>query len=390
MRKILHVIDSLRPEMGGPSRIVSNLLTRFASDSEFRLEPLITEGLIARPGRVGRMLHDLVLLSYKGLFSESIECAVGSSALVHLHGMWDLAHFPLAKECQDKSIPYVVQPRGMMEPWALAQKKLKKKIGCVLFQNNIISKSSVLIATSRQEARSIRSFYSRAEIAVVPNSTSFPLIKNARLANRRSIVSRTLNLFFFGRIHEKKNLIGIVDAIGLYSKFGLKVELRIAGSDETGHLRKVFSRARNIGIASNIKYLGMLCMSELIDQLTGCDLVLAPSFSENFGNVVLESLSQGVPVVVSNEMPWSVIADLQAGFSTEPDASSIAGCLLEFAHKDELERLKMAQSALELAERFDVAAIDARLKTLYRWVLDGGVKPEFVYECNDNFGERDL
>ena len=50
------------------------------------------------------------------------------------------------------------------------------------------------------------------------------------------------------------------------------------------------------------------------------------SHSENFGNVVIEALSQGTPVIASKGTPWEQLAE-KAGFWIDNDENSIACCI---------------------------------------------------------------
>ncbi|TDN91691.1 glycosyltransferase family 4 protein [Microbacterium sp. BK668] len=75
----------------------------------------------------------------------------------------------------------------------------------------------------------------------------------------------------------------------------------IAGSLETepGFARDVRQRARTAGIADRVLFPGVLTGSRLEEAFRATDLVVVPSRVENFGMVVIDALSRGIPVVAS-------------------------------------------------------------------------------------------
>jgi glycosyltransferase involved in cell wall biosynthesis len=48
-------------------------------------------------------------------------------------------------------------------------------------------------------------------------------------------------------------------------------------------------------------------------------LFLFPTHGENFGHVIIESLSSGLPVLISDQTPWHDVTTYQAGFDVSND-----------------------------------------------------------------------
>ena len=78
------------------------------------------------------------------------------------------------------------------------------------------------------------------------------------------------------------------------------------------------------------------------------------SNSENFGNVVLESLSQGTPVVASKGTPWQSLEESKAGFWIDNNPKEIANCIDRIMSYSEKEYYLKRENAFALAKRFDV------------------------------------
>ena len=117
--KVLQVISSLSRRGGGPSRSA--------------------QGLVAGLNRAGVETWLMALRHGDEPWVDGVEHFVNGERfedvalrlkpqIVHLHGLWSLALHRCAGICRRWNIPYVVAPRGMLEPWSLQQKWLKKRI----------------------------------------------------------------------------------------------------------------------------------------------------------------------------------------------------------------------------------------------------------------------
>ena len=86
------------------------------------------------------------------------------------------------------------------------------------------------------------------------------------------------------------------------------------------------------------------------------------SKSENFGNVVVESLSQGTPVIASHGTPWQILSDKGAGWWINASPDDVATFVDELLMLDVGVYTQMRNNAFELSRDFDVYA------NVHRWV----------------------
>jgi len=70
--------------------------------------------------------------------------------VIHLHGLWNRFNHSAARFARRQAIPLVITPRGMLEPWCLQQKRLKKQLALWLYQRKDLRLADVLHATSEQ------------------------------------------------------------------------------------------------------------------------------------------------------------------------------------------------------------------------------------------------
>ena len=114
-------------------------------------------------------------------------------------------------------------------------------------------------------------------------------------------------VLFVSRIHPKKGLINLVDAWGILKKKSVCEQWKcvLAGPNEDGHLNQVMAHAKTVGVVDDFEYVGPV-LGETKDKLYAeADIFVLPTFSENFGSVVIEALSQGCPVITTKGAPWA-------------------------------------------------------------------------------------
>lgn len=70
----------------------------------------------------------------------------------------------------------------------------------------------------------------------------------------------------------------------------------------------------DVHVVANTKGLGGQVEEDKWLDLNGFRVILLVSESENFGNVIIEALSQGTPVIASCGTPWAEIEKKNAGF----------------------------------------------------------------------------
>ncbi len=94
-----------------------------------------------------------------------------------------------------------------------------------------------------------------------------------------------------------------------------------------------------------IEYLGFLSTTDMQQELRKCRaLLMTPRWMEAFGNVAIEALACGVPVIAYRRGgPAEIVQDGKTGFLVEPD--SVAGLVEAIARLDEIDRHTCRQQA---------------------------------------------
>jgi len=100
--------------------------------------------------------------------------------------------------------------------------------------------------------------------------------------------------------------------------------------------------------------------------------LVLPSYSENFGNVVLEAMAVGCPVVVTPEVGAAeIVRESGAGEVVDGDPSVLGPALARLL-ADRAGRLAMGERGRRVVrERYTWPAVAERMEEVYREILSG-------------------
>jgi glycosyltransferase involved in cell wall biosynthesis len=272
--------------------------------------------------------------------------------ILHVHSWWNLVAMlsTLIGICM--KVPLVVSPRGMITSYTLSF----RHTGIKHFLHKMMGRhllSCVMIhATSEKEAGDIKGYLKKVKITVIPNLVDLPDLNalnidthpkvgelkpcdfNIRLKStghkrdNASIESKRLtplNLLFLSRIDRKKGLELFFESL---SKLTIPWHLSIAGAGEADYMSGLKQLTISLKVNTHINWLGQLDNKQKYDALRKHDLLVLVSKNENFANVVLESLSVGTPVMVSDKVGLaSYICKSNLGWVCKTEADDIVRVL---------------------------------------------------------------
>ncbi len=381
----VHVVAGLHPGHGGPSRTVVKLTDALSLVTDGKVI-LLSQGLVGEPtvGSATAAIHRYdCATSFKSALALGLPIRRQLTrialdrppSLVHSHGLWAPANYWAAKAARQSGIPLIIQPRGMLEPWALSHRAWKKKLALALYQRRDLEQAAMFVATSEMECENIRRLGFRQPIAVIPNGVELNTVGVDGLS-RPAGLERTRKVLFLSRIHPKKGLLNLLNAWAKLAPKGWR--LKIAGPDEGGHLDEVKALARHLGIASVLEYAGEVDGLAKRQAYADADLFVLPTFSENFGVVVAEALAHGLPVITTRGTPWADLQTFECGWWVDIGVDPLLQALLEATALGDDMRHAMGLRGREYVRRYDWDNISQQTMDAYRWVLGQGPKPEIV------------
>ena len=291
--------------------------------------------------------------------------ALARADVCHIHGVWNVPEWWASHLAHAARVPYIISPRGMLQPKAMARGRWRKAAAFALLDRRNLKGASLLHATSEQEAGAIRALGFGVPIAVVPNGVDLdgPLAASGGVRARLDIPCDAFVVLFLGRMHRIKRLDLLADAFAAARATHPSIHLVLAGPDEHGLIPGLLRRIA--GDVAHVHATGDIHGADKWALLKDADVMVQCSDSESFGLAVVESLASGVPVIVTRTCPWSEIETHECGFWVEQTAPAIADALRTLAD-DPRRRARMGERAVALArDRYSWDAIAPQMARLY-------------------------
>lgn len=176
-------------------------------------------------------------------------------------------------------------------------------------------------------------------------------------------------LLYFGRISEEKGVLTLVKAV---EKLVSEVPLYILGTGPVEDEVKAYIDEKNLG--DRIKMLGFKSGGELKKYVAEAKCIILPSeWYENGPYAIMEAMSQGKPVIVSNYggLP-EIVEDGKTGFICKPfDSDDLKGCIEKVCALSPDKYRQMGINAVNAAKSdFDPEKYIEKLTQLYKRLID--------------------
>ena len=308
-------------------------------------------------------------------FKEQIRYADG----VHIHGIWEQSTAIAARTARALGVPYILSAHGMLEPWALRNKRLKKLIYAHLMERKNISRATCLHALTHAEADHFIRFGARSPIAVIPNGVDIPALKSPSLflSQFPSIKDKRI-ILFLGRLHPKKGLDLLLQAWAQISKLHSNTHLVLAGPNSEGTEAKLRKFVDEHGLQTTVLFTGMLREHLKWSALAAAECFVLPSYSEGLSVSVLEAMGMGLPVLITEPCNMPEVARHGTGWQIQPEVHALTVALTEILSNSPSKNLEIgARGAALIQSRYTWDTVASQMAEVYRWV-QGGPKPATV------------
>lgn len=213
--------------------------------------------------------------------------------------------------------PYIVTIRNTDINIFMKNSIMFRKLG-----EKIISKaSSVVFLTPAYKDLHLKKLISVASFknldkksCFIPNGVNDFWIRNLA-ASPKKLNASFLNILFVGKLRKNKNIVNLLEACKLIHNEGCKIQLSVVGD---GPLKELFKTSR---FEFPIYYYGFISDKEiLLNIYRDAHILAVPSFTESFGLVYAEAMSQALPVIYSKGQGIDgYFPDGFLGYAVDPD-----------------------------------------------------------------------
>jgi glycosyltransferase involved in cell wall biosynthesis len=372
---ILHIVPSFYPatSFGGPIWSTYGLCNALARQNDIALRVLTSD--TSGPSRHDRLSRDAIradlfpgytvdfrhkwaATSIAPGFITELPRLLSWADVVHVTAVYSFPTIPTLAACRIAGKPLVWSPRGALQRWEHTRRRGLKEAWERTCLTILRGHPHAIHVTSPEEGKAAQTQIPNAPIVEIPNGVDIP----ASLAARTWKPDGRTRILYLGRFDPIKGIENLIDAVALSKTPHL--ELALCGSGDATYTASLVQRIEEKRLSSIIKVVGFVEGAAKARAFEQSDICVLPSFSENFGMTVVESLSYGVPVIASRGTPWQELNTREAGDWVANDPDSLAQAIDSMAQKN---LAVMGQRGRDwMCERFDWNAVALRMSDVYR------------------------
>jgi glycosyltransferase involved in cell wall biosynthesis len=270
----------------------------------------------------------------------ALKAELSKFTVAHLHSVFLWPTWAAARLAARARIPYVVSPRGMLVKELIERRsRLAKSAWLGLIEKANLQGASAIHATSELEAAELGRFNWRLQrVATIANGIDEmrAFCDDEVSADIKELTREQPLILFFGRISWKKGLDRLFKAFALTHRG----KLVIVGPDDENMVAQLMRLARELHFGDRVRILPRSILGADKEYLyKSVQLFVLASYSENFGNTVLEAMQRGVPAIVTPEVGAAEIVRASGGgIVAEGDAKSLSAAMDRLIKDPELAR----------------------------------------------------
>jgi len=287
--------------------------------------------------------------------------------VVHENCCWMPGSALTQKWAQQLGYKVVLTPHGMLEPWILKRHYWTKKVPALcLYQKKAVVAADYLHATAESEKKNLLRLGYNNKIEVIANGIDVDKIV------MKTSWKRKKEVLFLSRIHVKKGVNFLIEAVAALKEDLKGYKVNIAGEGEETYINELKLLASRLGVDDYIHFIGGVYGNRKWELFCDADLFVLPTHSENFGIVVAEALACGTPVMTTKGTPWNELETENCGWWTEVGTNPTVCALRAFLKlsTDDLE--KMGHNGRKLVEhKYSSKKVAEDMVALYKKVING-------------------
>jgi glycosyltransferase involved in cell wall biosynthesis len=381
--RVLHVIPSMAPLDGGPTVAVQHLASALAATGvDVTIATTDSDGAGGRldmpndgPVQDGDVEYHYFARELPGTWKLSrglarwLRANVARFDVAHVHALFCHSTIAGCRTARDARVPYVLSPHGSVDPWSMNRRSWKKAPYFRLVEREHFARAAALHATAETEAAAIRALGYADRVRIIPLGVEemgvMPHVRG----------DGALRLLFLSRLHPKKGIPMLLDAVARARSGGTPVELAIAGEGPDAYKNELLARVQQLGLSSAVRFVGHIEGESKRAAFASSDVYVLASHQENFGIAVAEAMWAGLPVIVSDQVGIaSDVKQARAGVVVPVDTNALVAAIQRLAREPDERRSMGARASQFAASRYSWERAAREFLELYTSIASHGVR----------------
>lgn len=342
--KVLHIVPSVGPARGGPSRAVLDMV------AALRKQSLESEIITTNDNGLGTLevpldqwsAYQQVPIRFYPRFSPPINFlrefsfSTGLTAwlwqnlrhydLLHIHALFSYVPTLAMMLAYHHHLPYITSTHGLLCQWSLRQGSYKKSMYLRLLEQLNLNHASALHCTTQQEQKDIALLELKSPTFVLPLGLEIPpniVQAHYKLRSYLNLPPSEFLIVFLGRLHYVKGLDFLIPALAQLRSHSFR--FLIAGQGTPEYESEIRALVAQLGLQDRTHFFGFVDGELKHLLLQGSDVLVLTSHLESFGLAALEALAAGIPVVVTSGVALAETVQANAlGYVVDLEVDAIA------------------------------------------------------------------
>jgi len=225
--KALHVIPSISPSRGGPSKAVIEMVSALQDigvvaeiattnddsnntlDVPLNLKTQYNGVPVIFFQRFSPPINALREFAYSRSFKQWLKKNIHRYDVIHIHAIFSFCSSYAMNLAKKNNIPYIVRPIGQLEDWSLSQSKFRKQLYLNLIEKSNLENANAIHFTAKSEQQQALTFLPNLSAQIIPLGVQFTKKeKNAKqkMLTHWSLKNDVVTFLFLSRLHYKKGL----------------------------------------------------------------------------------------------------------------------------------------------------------------------------------------
>jgi glycosyltransferase involved in cell wall biosynthesis len=386
---ILHYVESTDSRMGGVPRFVldasrvmaaeghaSRILTLDTTDTpqawlnEHDGSELPNVTRLGRPALLGKLFGPSQL--------REIRSHLAKADVLHLHCVWSVSTMQIAAAARQMGVPYVVSLHGMLDDWSMEQRNFKKRAFMNAGGRTMLEKAARVHSTAQAELDQSRKWFPKGTPAIIPylmDLEPYRHLPSKEVAQKKfpMLADGEPMILFLSRIHYKKGCEHLIRAAAELAAQGVPGKFVLAGTGDEAYVNSLKTLASELGVSNKVHFVGQVTGDDKLSLYRNADAFVLPTSQENFGLVLIEAMSCGVPIVTTKGVDiWRDVEASGAATIVDQDASKIAATVKNLL-SDRAALSQMGERARPwVFETYAEDRLIGQYENLYRTVAKSG------------------